>query len=271
MDIRLDQILKIENTDTYKLHLACSNGYEHPLDVYLRSWDEWVGWNKWKGTKNDFSRDFIFSLIEYYPESNKWLFGGIFQVIKRHKDYYHLELMDIHKEYIGRLILNFHRYKGLRGRAYYLESYYNDFTVSEILKEKYDGIEFPGYEYINIDFNSLKQIYSIEKRDWKTALENIKGVYVIFDKSKAKKYVGSAYGDIGIWSRWAVYIGTGHGWNDELTKLINKKGYKYATENFVFTLLEYRSMKTDDSIIIHRESYWKECLLSRGDYGYNKN
>jgi hypothetical protein len=144
-------------------------------------------------------------------------------------------------------------------------------TVSEVLKEPYSGAVFPGYENINHDFSKLKPIFKNQKSDWKGALKNIKGVYVIFDKSNGKKYIGSAYGDSGIWSRWSSYIGTGHGWNDELTTIIKNKGYSYAEENFKLSLLEYRPMKTDDKEIIRRENYWKEVLLSRGSYGYNKN
>lgn len=64
---------------------------------------------------------------------------------------------------------------------------------------------------------------------------------------------------------------TGHGWNDGLTELISKNGLEYARDHFKITLLEYRPMKTDDSTIIERENYWKEVLLSRGTFGYNKN
>jgi hypothetical protein len=91
------------------------------------------------------------------------------------------------------------------------------------------------------------------------------------DKSNGKNYVGFAYGDSGIWSRWSCYIGTAHGDNDELTKLIKKEGFEYAIQNFKLSLLEYRSMKTDDKVIINRESYWKEVFLSRGEFGYNLN
>ena len=89
--------------------------------------------------------------------------------------------------------------------------------------------------------------------------------------SDGKKYVGSAYGEHGIWSRWSCYIGTGHGWNDELTQLISVQGYDYAKSNFKISLLEYRPMKTDDKIIIEREGFWKNVLLSRTSFGYNKN
>lgn len=143
--------------------------------------------------------------------------------------------------------------------------------ISEILKAPYSGERFPGYDNISFDFASLEAIFKTHRSDWKTALENIKGVYVIFDKLTGKKYVGSAYGDYGIWSRWSVYIETGHGWNDELTKIIEKEGIDYARKNFRITLLEYRSVRTDDNVIIERENYWKDALLSRGKFGYNKN
>lgn len=278
-DIKASSILSLEDSELnrYKLHLASWNGYEQPLNVYLSDWDQWVGWNEWRGGKNDFNRKYIFSLIQFYHEPNKWLFGGIFEVKERYENWhetkvgYKVELKKIHTDLIGRLIIDFNRYRGLRGRSFLLESYFNDFKVSQILKRPYDGINFPGYENINIEFPELQSIFKFQKNDWKAALENVKGVYVIFDKSNGKKYVGSAYGESGIWSRWSVYMETGHGYNDELTKLILKKGIGYAQENFRFCLLEYRPSRTDDSIVISRESYWKEALLSRNEFGYNSN
>lgn len=279
MTIKAAQLLQLTDADLhkYKLHLACFNGYEQPLNVYLQGWEKWVSWNAWRGNKNDFNREFIFSLIQFYHEPNKWLFGGIFRVTKRLQDYedtevgYELELVDLHKELIGRLVIDFYRYQGMRGRAFLLEGYYKNFVVSEILKRPFDGIRFPGYEHINIDFPELETVFKYQKNDWKAALENVKGVYVIVDKANGKKYVGSAYGDFGIWSRWGVYVGTGHGFNDELTKLISTCGIDYARKNFRLSLLEYRSTKIDDSVIIGRESFWKEVLLTRGQFGYNKN
>jgi hypothetical protein len=278
-DIKAKSIFNIKDSELgqYKLHLACFNKYEEPLNVFLRSWDDWVGWNQWRGGKNDFNRKYIFSLIQFYHEPNKWLFGGIFKIIKRHDDWketeigYAVELLDLNKELIGRLLIDFTRYQGMRGRAYKLENYYSDFNVSQILKKPFDGIKFPGYENINVDFPELQSIFKFQKSDWKAALENVKGVYVIYDKSNGKKYVGSAYGVFGIWSRWSVYVGTGHGFNDDLTRVISENGFSYAKSNFRFSLLEYRPMRTDDSTIISRESYWKEALLSRGEFGYNKN
>jgi len=45
----------------------------------LADWINWIGWNQWSGGRNDFNRKYIFSLIQFCHEPNKWLFGGIFE------------------------------------------------------------------------------------------------------------------------------------------------------------------------------------------------
>ena len=144
-------------------------------------------------------------------------------------------------------------------------------SVSEILQNPYEGEDFPGYDNVRIDFSSLELLVQNQKTDWRVALENVKGVYLIVDKCNGKKYVGSAYGESGIWSRWCTYINTGHGYNDELVELIGQNGLDYARKYFQFAILELRSMKTDDDTIIKRENFWKEVLITRGNFGYNKN
>jgi hypothetical protein len=48
------------------------------------------------------------------------------------------------------------------------------------------------------------------------------------------------------------------------------KGILY-TFNFRFALLEYRSSRTPDEVIIERETFWKRILLTRGEHGLNRN
>lgn len=261
----------------YKIHLAAYNGYEHPLDVFARDREEWKGWNEWRGGKDDFNREFILGLIPDYHRADKFVFGGVFKVIERYDDWqktevgYKVELTKQFESLIGRLVVGFSRYQGLRGRAFLLENFIESMSISEILENPYEGEVFPGYDNVKIDFSSLELLVRNQKTDWRVALENVKGVYLIVDKCNGKKYVGSAYGDFGIWSRWCTYINTGHGYNDELVDLIGKNGIDYARKNFQFAILELRSIKTDDDTIINRESFWKEVLLTRGDFGYNKN
>lgn len=55
-------------------------------------------------------------------------------------------------------------------------------------------------------------------------LENIKDTYLITDVNTGRCYIGSAYDDLGTWSRWRQYIDTGHGGNVELTRLVHEQG-----------------------------------------------
>lgn len=277
--IKLNQILNLSQKEicNCKLHLAAASDDAEPLDVFSRDFEEWKGWNEWRANKNDFTRDFIFSLIPDYHRPGKYLFGGLFRITKRFNDYaktkrgYEVELCDRFSNLVGRLVVNFYRYQGMRGRAFYLESYLDSMDVAEILETPYGGIDFPGYDSVRLPFSMLELLVKNQKQDWRIALENVKGIYVIVDKSNGKKYVGSAYGAYGIWHRWSCYASTGHGYNDELVELINHKGIEYARTNFQISILELLTMKTDDDTVIRRESFWKDVLQTRGQFGYNKN
>lgn len=254
------------------MHFAVWNQSEQPLDVFVRDRNEWEGWNAWRNStgKNDFNRPYIFSLIRYYHRADTWLFGGVFEVLERTPgELYKIRLTEQYQEYIGRMLFA-HSGPGVPGRSFLPESYFDTLTVSQIFEQPYQGEAFPGYENVAHDFSQLESIIHQLKPDWKSALESVKGVYLITDKSNGKMYVGSAYGGSGIWSRWCCYIGTGHGWNDELTKLIKDSGIEYARAHFQLSVLEIMTMKSDDQAVIDREQFWKRVLLSR-EFGYNKN
>jgi len=272
LDIMLSQIYPITEPDQYKLHLACWNGEDNPLDVFVRNRNEWDGWNSWRGNRDDFSRNYIFSLIDFYPERDRWLFGGIYRVLSRRAvtrgPGYEVELVSNSKPFIGRLKLSLKRPS--RSKAVNFENHYAKLVVAEILPSAYSGEAFCGFEKIDIGFSMLETIMMSQRPDWKAALQNAKGIYLITDVNNGKRYVGAAYGSTGIWSRWECYIGTGHGYNDELKRILQKHSREYAKKNFKFALLEYFTPKTEDNIVIDREIFWKNVLLSR-EYGYNKN
>lgn len=269
--IMLADLVPLENPEDYKLHLS-STSVEgvHPLDDYIADRDYWIGWNEWKGSRNEWTRKYVFSFIEFYPIANAYLFGGVFEVMERLPEKYVVKEVPEFEKWEGRLICKFHRYRGMRGRAFYLETYLNDFEVLQILPEKYEGEPFCGYELINHKFSSLKAIIQKDKQDWRISLASVKGVYLIIDTKNGKTYIGSAYGEAGIWSRLSCYVTTGHGWNDELVKTIEEKGIDYALANFKFSLLEIFTMNTPDDVIINREKHWKNVMLSR-EFGYNRN
>ena len=268
MDINLTDIIKLEEHDKYKLHAATRNpdGWS-PLDAYLENEQYWKEWNEYYPNRDDFNRDYIFSIMEFYPKPNTWLFGGIFKVIGRKKNYI-IEEINEFKKYSGRLLLNFNHKD--RARRLLLENYIDSISVNQIFEYKYSGEVFPGYDNINHDFYVLEPIFKNIKSDWKNKLESVKGIYLLTDKETGKSYVGSAYSDGGIWSRWFEYINYLHGGNDQLISLVNKKGKNYFKDNFKFSLLEVYGMFTPNQEIIDRESYWKEKLMTR-EHGYNSN
>ena len=92
MDIKVENLLIIDDVRKYKIHFAVWNRVEQPLDVFVRDREEWKGWNSWRGNRDDYSREYIFSLIRYYPQPDKWLFGGIFKVVERKQDSYVVNL-----------------------------------------------------------------------------------------------------------------------------------------------------------------------------------
>jgi hypothetical protein len=271
--IKLTDLIKIDCPNQYKLHLGSrSRDCTHPLDEYVIDRNNWREWNESRGDKNEWTRKYIFSFIEFYPISNAWLFGGVFEVKDRLPDLYVLEDVSDSEKFEGRLVCKFYRYQGLRGRAFNLENHFDSFEVLQILPEKYEGERFCGYENINHSFAVLRSIIHREKQDWKASLSAVKGVYLILNTKNGKTYVGSAYGDVGIWSRLYCYVNTGHGWNDELVKAIREeeKGIDYALGYFKFSLLEVFAFNTPNAVIINRESHWKKVMLS-GQFGYNKN
>lgn len=269
MPIMLSDIWHIEDPSAYKAHFARENGSIEPLEVFVRDRAEWQGWQEYRPKRNEFNRPHIYALVKFYHEPDIWLFGGIYDVIARHAGNYEVNLSEIGTEYIGRLKLR-STYQGRTARTY-LENHYSTFEVQEILREPYSGRRFPGYDGIDLSFEELEALVKNARPDWMAALESMKGIYLISDTKTGKRYVGSAYGDQAIWSRWCAYVGSGHGGNVELRALVTEPTLAYCRANFRFALLEHRSTLTDNNTIFERESFWKRILLTRGEQGLNRN
>lgn len=139
-----------------------------------------------------------------------------------------------------------------------------------------DGIErpvtqFESYSTVILSYKELKTIIETEDVQWRNKLEAVNGIYCIADKSNGKLYIGSAYGNAGIWGRWKKYVETGgHGNNDELVEIISKNP-DYAFDNFQWSILETMSLEKPDSEVIDREDLYKRKLCTRCGNGYNRN
>ncbi len=262
-----------DSLDQYKVHLAIGRIVKKEPLLAL-SKNQFKEWQEYQNNKN-FERNYIVSLVYY--KLNEWIYAGIYKRIDVQKKYdrekkkyyfqYTTELLDKQTDLIAKMI--FHFPKDFRQSYVLLENHYDKITVKEILPKPYRVTEFPGYENVVLTFEELREIIISEDISWKTALSNIKGVYLITDMKNGKQYIGSAYGDEAFWNRWQSYSITGHGKNKELVQLLKAHGFDYA-QNFQFSILEIRSRITDDEEIIRREAHWKRILGTR-EHGYNKN
>jgi hypothetical protein len=257
----------------FKVHFAVYNGSTQPIDVLASNQEEWQGWNSWRSVKDDFNREFIFSVAQDKHDTTLWLFGGIWEVLDRGAEQqarsYTVALReDLMGPFIRRLYIR-HKRTGRNIRRT-MESVLPTMSVSSILEEPFAGDPFPGHDRINHSLADLQVVVAQARADWRVALESMKGVYVIHDKETGQRYVGSAYGDTGIWQRWATYVATLHGGNVGLRELVDEKGEEYYRTNMRFALLEYWSMRTDDDHVLERESDWKEVLHARS-LGHNRN
>ena len=152
--IKLNSILNLSEAEIRKckLHLAAASDGTEPLDVFSRDFDEWKWWNEWRGNKDDFNREYIFSLINDYHRPGKYIFGGLFRIVKRFDDYaetergYEVELCERLSGLVGRLVVDFARYH-MRGRAFLFENYIDGMEVAEILDRPYGGVDFRCWSF----------------------------------------------------------------------------------------------------------------------------
>ena len=130
----LPDLLPIADPTAYKLHFARYNKEidVEPVDVLLRSceklragepWTDWHNWQVYRPRNNMFNRDYVFTLA-CYERPDRWLFGGIFQIVARCPEKYVVELTDEGKELIGSLILR-STYTGRNVRVNFEQHYEN--------------------------------------------------------------------------------------------------------------------------------------------------
>ncbi|QDH73327.1 GIY-YIG nuclease family protein [Brevundimonas sp. M20] len=267
--ILLSDIWPLAAPATFKIHFSRWNRQHEPLDVWVNSPADYQTWQEYRPARDEFNRPRIFSLARFYHEPDIWLFTGIFDVLDRKADQYVVSRSAEGSAFIGRLKIR-HPYRDRSVRLNF-ENHYPLMQVSEVLAEPYSGRAFPGFDGIDLSFAELENLARTGRADWMAALSSIKGIYLISDVLTGKRYVGSAYGQGGVWSRWCEYAATGHGNNAELRQLVTNPNLDYVRKAFRFALLEHRPVATPDQTILDREGFWKTILLTRGAFGNNRN
>ena len=142
-----------------------------------------------------------------------------------------------------------------------------------VLEIKEPGRSLPPFEdYLefSLTYAGLQDLFAKEEahRDWRIPLSSVAGVYLVLAEDSGDLYIGSAYGESGIWGRWRNYASSGDGGNVKLTKLIQKN--PAYPERFRFSVLQIlpRTMAREE--VIKRETLYKDKLGSKA-HGLNSN
>ena len=267
MAILLNDILKFNNLSNVKVRFNQPNKSDFdPIKLFKEDKQSLLNVQFWNYSRSKSFKEGDIAVGFAKIENHKWLLFDISIITKDLNKFssvgYEHQTLTEYEKYLGRLIIEFHnKAQNLIRKA---SSVIIDCKVIQILEDTFDNDLFPGYENINLSWFDLKRV--INKNVWKTALENQKGVYLITDSNNGKMYVGSAYGEYMLHGRWLQYVQTGHGGNIELRGL----EFNYIKKNFSYSILDIYKSTIDDNIILKREAWWKETLLTR-KFGYNKN
>lgn len=269
-EIKLNDILNISDLNNVKIrfNLMFRQNW-NPIEVFksgdIETMLEGQYWN-YSRQRSYKLGEITIGLVKIKPNEDYWLLFHVGKVTKDLKKFngvgYEYVNLPEYEKYLGRLIIKYKNTTQMMIRK--AISVIDKCYVSQILPGTFDEDIFPGYEKVNINWSDLRRV--LEKENWKTALQNQKGVYLIVDTSNGKKYVGSAYGENMILGRWQSYVRTGHGGNIALKKL----PFDHIKKYFKYSILDIYKPSTDDQIIIDKENWWKEVLLTR-KFGYNEN
>lgn len=267
--INLNDILRFENLDEVKIrfNLQFRNNWNPIEDFKNGNIKTMLDGHYHNYKKKEYKVGQItIGLVPIKKKENQFLLFHIGKVTKDLNKFndvgYDFEDLLEYKKYVGRLIVEYKNSVQTVNRN--AKSVINECFITQILPDTFDNDLFPGYEKVNLSWDELKRV--IKKDNWKTALQNQKGVYLITDIGNGKKYVGKASGGDMILGRWISYVKNGHGGNVDLKKI----KFDYIKRNFKYSILDIYKSNTDDQIILERENWWKEILQSR-KFGYNKN
>jgi hypothetical protein len=211
-------------------------------------------------------------VVSFIAERNRFAkFVGIWEVLSKRKKrakgfLYRTKELRGFEDLESRLIIRWG--EGTRSWSQWLHRQGNK-DVIEILPP-HSVMEFLGYYDFHLRYGDLREMinHPESNREWQRMLSAVSGVYLIVDQISGKQYVGSAYGNGGIWSRWKSYAKSPSGGNRLLVNLLEKsRGREHHFQFSIMRVLEPGAMKAD---VLAHETMVKEKLGSRA-FGLNAN
>ncbi|BCW36055.1 hypothetical protein StoSoilA2_21110 [Arthrobacter sp. StoSoilA2] len=143
-----------------------------------------------------------------------------------------------------------------------------------------DKVPFPGFDGVLLPYHQLCEMVDDPRyADWRVALSEVQGIYLITDSSNGKQYVGKADGAERILGRWTSYARDGHGGNVALRELAFQSAAGDANtpasktdhaRHFIFSLLRVFGPSRPSTEVNAAESHYKAALMTR-TFGLNRN
>ena len=182
-------------------------------------------------------------------------YGGMGGPIDEHPTtlWFDLTLSPFRKEWKGKLII---RWPG-KELAWHRWADKNKFEIHAILEESILERRMAPWRQLVLRWNDL----TTTPKSWQVKLKEWRGVYLIFDVSDGKSYVGSAYGSENLYHRWRDYAKSGHGNNKYLKPR--------DPTNFRFSILQRVSPDMSEANVTRLEHTWMERLHTRRPFGLN--
>lgn len=176
---------------------------------------------------------------------------------------YDLKPCDLLVNYENRLTIDW-------GGAYvkWAQNGTNDKAILSIEDQK---PQFPGFDRLLLSFDDLSSIINNPNMysAYYDAMSQVVAVYLVVDTESGQQYVGSAYGENGLWGRWSDYVNTnGEGGNKLLHDLMAKYPDRYRSLQYSVLRVLDKTTKADDVIAL--ESLYKNKLGTRA-FGLNAN
>ena len=174
--ILLSDLIGLLDGQSVKVKFNIFNGREDPMVVYMKNPEiinnQWLFWREKK--KYFKTGEIVICLLRIGYD--QWLLTTIKKItedldVQGGINYEGTELPE-YSRYYGRIILSFH--KTFQSAVVSKDTVWNELEVLQILPSQFDGIDFPGYDNVNLTFNELEAIITRHKRDWVKALENQK-------------------------------------------------------------------------------------------------
>jgi hypothetical protein len=161
--------------------------------------------------------------------------------------------LDFCKSWKGKLIVDWPPPE----RSWWRRAHRNELGVHAILEDSALVAKKPKWDECVLSWDQL----SVLPTTWRSAIEQWRGIYYIFDDSDGKGYVGSAYGTDNLLGRWQNYATTGDGGN----LLLRQRDQSH----FRFSILQVVAQDMKPEEVINIESSWKERLHTRAPLGLN--